>query len=155
MELSIPCFLLRLSMNWIINVFSNWVDQKNSTQCTTTLQESMACKENSDCNEDRGYCHPKSKLCLCKNGASTYPACNGERGNDCQPECRDNQFCDLKTKICMCTLGGFTKNCNTKKCPPFRMLNGSKCECMYGTENGRCRKCRQDCGQYATCEKRG
>ena len=115
----------------------------------------MTCKENSDCNEDRGYCHPKSKMCLCKNGASTYPACNGERGNDCQPECKDNQFCDLKTKICMCTLGGFTKNCNTKTCPPFRVLDGSKCECMYGKENGRCRKCRQDCGQLATCEKQG
>lgn len=45
MELLIPCFLLRLSMNWIVkrNVFSNWLDL-NSTQYTTTYRNQWHAK---------------------------------------------------------------------------------------------------------------
>ena len=123
----------------------------------TTLndQESMDCKENSDCMMDRGYCHPSSKMCLCKNEASTYPACTIQEGDVCDPQCKEEEFCDLKTKKCMCSLGGFTLNCNTMVCPEFQVQRGIKCSCMYWEENGKCSKCKDECGSNEECRNQG
>ncbi|XP_023326491.1 A disintegrin and metalloproteinase with thrombospondin motifs adt-1 isoform X2 [Eurytemora carolleeae] len=118
-------------------------------------KESMDCKENSDCMMDRGYCHPSSKMCLCKNEASTYPACTIQEGDVCDPQCKEKEFCDLKTKKCMCSLGGFTLNCNTMVCPEFQVQRGIKCSCMYGEENGKCSKCKDECGSNEECRNQG
>ena len=115
----------------------------------------MDCEDSEDCLADGGYCHPKTKICLCQNGLSTYPACNRDKGNGCSPACKPREFCDLKDEKCMCSLGGFPPNCNTKKCPPFQVEDKGSCVCMFGKFKGICQKCRQDCGKYGICEKQG
>ena len=118
----------------------------------------MDCQENSDCLTDRGYCHPKTKMCLCKNGLTSYPACNLDKGNanDCQQTCSANEFCDKGDSKCVCNLGGFPPNCHTKKCELFKVEHNGECVCMYGkTSNGSCRKCRSVCGKNAVCRSQG
>ena len=116
----------------------------------------MDCEKHSDCLTNRAYCHPKTKMCLCKNGVSTYPTCSSEVSDTCQPECAANQFCNSVDQKCMCKLGGFPPHCNTKKCGAFKAEINDECTCMYGTErDGSCKKCRQNCGKFAKCEKQG
>ena len=118
----------------------------------------MDCKIHSDCLTDRGYCHPKTKMCLCKNGRSTYPVCNINKGSarDCEPNCSEEEYCDLNDKKCMCNLGGFPPNCNVKKCEPFEVELDGECTCMYGrNSDDECSKCRDVCGRNGACTKTG
>ena len=116
----------------------------------------MDCKEHEDCMTDRAYCHPRTKMCLCKNGAATYPTCDKKGKSDkCQPKCPPNQMC-TRNGECSCELGGFPPDCNTLKCGPFESEMNKKCVCMYGSEkNGSCNKCRKECSKSEVCKKQG
>ncbi len=66
------------------------------------FQDSIDCRnDTSSCHADIAYCQPKTKLCVCYNGASTYPSCGKRVGTACD-ECTDLEYCDLKEGTCMC-----------------------------------------------------
>merc|ERR1712212_661025 len=107
-------------------------------------QNDSSCGSNpSVCNAvEDSFCHKISQMCVCQNGASTYPKCgmnNGRQCNNCHqhPEyCQENPGC-----------------CNVK-CSRFEMCHNGKCECMYGkTHRNHCRRCMQVCGRGEVCHK--
>ena len=121
------------------------------------FQDSIDCRnDTSSCHADIAYCQPKTKLCVCYNGASTYPSCGKRVGTACD-ECTDLEYCDLKEGTCMCKWGGFAPDCATKDCGPYAMFLKGECKCMYGekSDGKGCATCAKNCGNGATCEAEG
>ena len=116
----------------------------------------MDCESDLDCDEEIATCNEMSHMCLCKNGASTYPACVKTVGTQCK-DCNHadrSQYCDIDGE-CKCTWGGILGDCCKHECTNWMSCaKGGKCECSYGkSPNGVCRRCKEDCFKFgATCE---
>ena len=120
------------------------------------LKGSVDCVSESDCEEDKAFCHPKIEQCVCTNGATTYPFCSKTTRSPCSTDCSELEYCDLKVETCLCKWGGSPPRCAAKKCESFQVLKKGECECLYGnTGDGQsCRKCVEDCGDQASCTYR-
>jgi len=121
--------------------------------CITAWDENQdtSCESNSDCDH-HAVCHPQSKMCICSNGQSNYPACmqNVPTHHTCRDQCRDFEYCD-SNGVCQCKWGGMSRtNCCRKECTNLTACLNGQCECMYGKyrrgrRRGRCKTCKQWC----------
>ena len=52
-------------------------------------EQDANCESNADCNYN-AKCHPVSKMCICKNGQTNYPACmqSVPTHNNCKDQCQ-------------------------------------------------------------------
>jgi len=99
-----------------------------------------SCPEN-DCGED-AICNRKSKLCVCENGASTYPMCTDDDNNKCTKCQETNKYCEMTPKCCMV------------RCDQFETCHHGRCQCMYGeTRMGECRRCMHRCRKDEKCRR--
>jgi len=121
--------------------------------CITAQDEEQdtSCESNADCAH-HAVCHPFSKMCICKNGQSNYPACmqNVPTNNICKDKCQDYEYCDLNG-VCQCKWGGMSRtNCCRSECRSLQSCMNGQCECKYGeygrgSRKGRCRSCKRFC----------
>merc|ERR1719383_609208 len=83
--------------------------------------------EKADCSEEARCIN---KICSCRNGRSTYPACNpAPGGKKCSINCPHLQYCDAKVNECMCSNGGSTLfGCCKKKCRKYQTCLDGKCK---------------------------
>jgi len=132
----------------------------SATSRAFSQDEDTGCQRGggSSCSGD-SFCHITSELCVCNNGASTYPMCFHNRPNsntnNC-PNCNRDGVCDPCTGQCHCRNGGMYPNCCRRKCSKFEMCHRGRCECMYGENSrGRCRRCVDKCRSNEKCVKRG
>ena len=119
-----------------------------------------SCGKDGKCKNDKecvvgGICHIQSKMCICQNGASSYPSCITIEGNSCKRKCSPLQYCDGRSNQCVCKHGGMSEeSCCSKPCGRFRVCNEGRCKCAYGTKiRGRCRKCMEKCLKTERCVK--
>jgi len=100
-------------------------------------------KDPSMCNAAPGaFCHKISKMCVCMNGASTYPMCDMNNGRPCYDCLEKEDFCKSSPKCC------------NKICDHFEMCYDGECECMYGKDRrGRCIRCMEPCKRNQVCRR--
>jgi len=120
--------------------------------------QDTGCKKESQCS-DEAFCHKTSHLCVCNNGASTYPMCHPpdyNSNNTCSNCLDENTACDSKSGKCMCKFGGMRPNCCTSKCGRFKTCYKGRCFCMYGSRGKkRCQRCEEKCKKNQKCVRRG
>jgi len=113
-----------------------------------------------DCSQE-AQC--QNNICSCRNGRTTYPACNpAPGGKKCSPACPKLQYCDANLNECMCSNGGSTlTGCCTQKCSKYQTCVDGKCKCKFGEfkRHGlvKCRKhvelCAGGCNTDQFCKK--
>jgi len=114
-------------------------------------EQDTSCESNADCAHN-AVCHRLSKMCICNNGQSNYPACvkNLPNYNSCRNQCQDNEYCDLDG-TCQCKWGGMSQtNCCQYECNGLQSCSYGQCECKFGEYlegplRGRCRSCKRFC----------
>merc|ERR1712002_826811 len=83
----------------------------------------------------------RSRKCSCSDGASTFPNCGKQSSKEGLEEGSTN--------------ANATANCDELLCTRFEHCPNGKCECKYGKDRGRCRRCEQRCRRNEKCRKRG
>jgi len=121
--------------------------------CITAWDEDQGndCESNADCAH-HAVCHPASKMCICKNGQTNYPACmrNVPTHHKCRDQCKDFEYCD-SNGVCQCKWGGMSRtNCCREECTSLTACLNGRCKCMFGeyrggSLRGSCKPCKQWC----------
>jgi len=112
--------------------------------CSSYVQENSSCRSNPNvCNAvEDSFCHKISDMCVCQNGASTYPMCDMNDGHPCKNCHKQREYCQENPGCC------------NVKCSRYEMCRNGKCECMYGkTRRNRCRRCMEVCGRRQVCRR--
>jgi len=123
--------------------------------------QDTGCKQDDNQCSAEAFCHRNTRLCVCYNGASSYPMCkqppNVDTNNNTCTDCEgDNVICDSQSGKCMCEFGGMHPNCCTSKCGMYETCYRKKCVCMYGRNRQRnCNRCKEKCKKNEKCSKRG
>jgi len=125
--------------------------------------EDTSCIADSDCQTDIGECNDApgvagvGGICSCVNGLSTYPSCllqHGSHDSFCDGKCKGSHELCNRHEECMCKYGGiWPNNCCKAPCGNLKTCLRGKCECKYGKTGNQCNKCKEDCGDEATCDE--